>query len=415
MAAEAVAALAFPEEKKKYIIHVLDPILEKMIKELLKQEPKDVTSWMFDHLTMNHHVVDRTRRATLLAKNAELKKALQELNVNLSDMKASSSSSKQNQSKAPQKPDSDDDSDEDDEDDEMEMPPPPPPKHLSKARASVSAEAFGRFNVQNTEWTPAKIPKTDEQMRRIQRILMKSFMFSPLEPKDMETVILAMKERVFPPGSRIITEGEEGDFLCIIEEGSAVCKKNIDGVEKVVKQCKTGDVFGELALLYNAKRAATVESVDRCLAWELDRETFNRIVKDAASKKTALYEEFLKNVRVLSNLDPSDIQKIADVVKERTYTMGEQVITQGDVGDEFFILLEGAMEAHRRNEKGISSKVYTYQIGDYFGEIALMEDQPRAASIIATSIKAKALSLDRKTFKSVLGPLQELLKSKKYT
>merc|ERR1719188_1707792 len=95
----------------------------------------------------------------------------------------------------------------------------------------------------------------------------------------MDVVLMAMAEKNFPSGSRIITEGDDGNHLYVIEDGSPVCKKMIDGENKVVKKCKPGDVFGELALLYNNPRAATVEAVDKCLCWQLDRETFNYIVK----------------------------------------------------------------------------------------------------------------------------------------
>eukprot|EP00435_Cladocopium_sp_Y103_P055495 s1018_g18.t1 len=109
---------------------------------------------------------------------------------------------------------------------------------------------------------PDEPPPPPEQAERLRRILSRSFMFSSLAKTDFDTVLLAMKE----------------DFLCLIEEGNPECKKLIDGEEKVVKKCVPGDIFGELALLYNAKRAASVYATDTCVAWQLDRETFNHIV-----------------------------------------------------------------------------------------------------------------------------------------
>lgn len=58
-----------------------------------------------------------------------------------------------------------------------------------------------------------------------------------------------------------------------------MCIKQGDEEEKMLKVCEVGDVFGELALLYNVPRAASVEAKTDCTLLRLDRETFNHIVK----------------------------------------------------------------------------------------------------------------------------------------
>lgn len=70
-----------------------------------------------------------------------------------------------------------------------------------------------------------------------------------------------------------------------------------------------------MALLYNAPRAATITSLTDCVLISLDRATFNHIVKDAAMKKRERYEEFLKNVKILSGMDSYERSKLADAVK----------------------------------------------------------------------------------------------------
>jgi len=185
------------------------------------------------------------------------------------------------------------------------------------------------------------------------------------------------------------------------------CTKVIGGEKQSLKQYKAGDVFGELALLYNAPRAATIQAETESLLWVLDRQTFNHIVKDASQKKREKYENFLSTVPILQNMDHYERSKLADAIKEKKFAAGSQVIKQGEQGDSFYILVDG--DAYVTLNASGDEVVMKYQPGDYFGELALLKDEPRAANVFAKS-DCKCISLDRKSFKRLLGPLNKILK-----
>jgi len=302
--------------------------------------------------------------------------------------------------------DKDEEEEEDDDDDCDELPDDfkKPAGQMSGARASVSAEAYGSWN-QKKAFTPPEFPKTDEQKARLKAVLSKTFLFSSLDEKDMVSVIMAMVEKVVEPKVRLINQGDDGDFLFVIEEGQLDCYvKQKDGDEKLVKTCEAGDAFGELALLYNCSRAASVESKSKSVLWQLDRETFNHIVKDAASKKREKYEAFLSKVPLLGSMDAYERSQVADGLQREVYDAGKQICVEDDPGDKFFILEEGEAFAEKKNV----GKVMEYQAGDYFGELALLRNQPRAATVIAKTA-VTVLALPRSSFKRLLGSLDDIL------
>ena len=182
------------------------------------------------------------------------------------------------------------DSDSDDgADDGPDEPPPPPPQR--KQRQSVSAEAYGAFN-ERKAYVPKVIAKDEAQTARLQEVLQACWMFKHHTPENMKIILDAMQEKQVEAGTRLIQEGDEGEVMWVIEDGELDCIKVIQGQEKVVKTCKRGDVFGELALLYNCKRAASVVASRACILWELDRETFKAICYEAAQKAPPEYEGF---------------------------------------------------------------------------------------------------------------------------
>jgi cAMP-dependent protein kinase regulator len=280
-------------------------------------------------------------------------------------------------------------------------------------RSGVSAEVYGVFH-KKENFVAKVVSKTQEQIQRIKTSVIHSFLFGNLDPKDLEVVINAMEEKVFEKGENIITQGEKGDCLYFVEEGKLYCYKKIASEQspKLVKEYGPGDAFGELALLYNAPRAATITAEsDKVITWVLDRETFNHIVKEAAQKKREKYENFLKKVEILSSIEPYELMQISDALKTATFKKGDYIIKEGEMGDVFYILEEGTCEATKTLEPGKPDTIIKeYSVGDYFGERALIKGEPRAANIIASSETVKVISLDRISFKRLLGPIEDILK-----
>jgi len=285
-------------------------------------------------------------------------------------------------------------------------------RHMrSKQRTSVSAEAYGDWN-QITAFSPVVIPKSEEQKKKLREVLQQCILFETLDHDSLDIIVDAMAERSLDAGERIISEGEAGDVMFVIEQGSFDCLKQLDGHEEVVKHCSAGDYFGELALLYNSPRAASVVARETSLIWELDRETFNHVVRDASIAKREKFESFLSQVPIMEALGPYERAQLADALKIQLVTAGTTVLHQGEEGKLFYIVEDGQLVAMKSEGGGPEQEVLNYFRGSYFGELALLgSDDARAATVVAQT-DAKLLWIDRTMFERLLGPLKDVMKQK---
>jgi len=152
-----------------------------------------------------------------------------------------------------------DDSSEDDEDDYADYVEPAPKKPMAK-RYSIAAPKV----TVKTSWAPPVFEKTPEQAKFLTSILSGIFFIKALTRKEIAILVAAMKEIAYSDGDDLIKQGAEGDMFYIVESGS--CNVSVEGVGKVnTIPCPSKEdpsverrYVGELALLYDAPRNATV-------------------------------------------------------------------------------------------------------------------------------------------------------------
>lgn len=298
--------------------------------------------------------------------------------------------------------DEDDSDDEDDEDDDgiMELPTNVPVNNAPRARrCSVSAESV----VSQKKFIPTVIEKSEEQMKHINDIIKDNILFAHLDDEQMKIVMDAIAPGNAAPGESIITQGDlEAENFYILDQGC--CEIFKDG--KLVQTVTEAMSFGELALMYNAPRAATVTAKSPSKLWLLDRTTFKSILMDTTIKKRKLHTDFLLNVPILASLTDNERSTVADALKKEKYLDGEVIIKEGDPGDCFHIVEEGNCVCLKAASG--DKPVMEISAGSYFGEIAILMDKPRQATVIAVGA-VSTLTLERNTFKRVMGPLEEIL------
>uniref|UniRef100_A0A3B4CJ45 cAMP-dependent protein kinase type II-alpha regulatory subunit n=1 Tax=Pygocentrus nattereri TaxID=42514 RepID=A0A3B4CJ45_PYGNA len=258
-------------------------------------------------------------------------------------------------------------------------------------------------------------PKTDEQRCRLQEACKDILLFKALDQEQFSQVLDAMFEVIVQPQEHVINQGDDGDNFYVIERGVYDIVVQKDGVGCCVGQYDNKGSFGELALMYNTPRAATIIAKQEGALWGLDRATFRRLIVKNNAKKRRMYESFIESVPLLKSLELSERMKIVDVLGVKTFQDGERIIMQGDQADCFYVVESGEvkimMKSKTKADRQDNAEVEITRCtrGQYFGELALVTNKPRAASAYAIG-DVKCLVIDVQAFERLLGPCKEIMK-----
>ncbi|KAF0299746.1 cGMP-dependent protein kinase, isozyme 2 forms cD5/T2 [Amphibalanus amphitrite] len=168
-----------------------------------------------------------------------------------------------------------------------------------------------------------------------------------------------------------------------------------------------GKVFGELAILYNCQRTATIKAATDCKLFAIERQCFQTIMMRTGLQKQAEYTAFLKSFQ---NLPEETVIKLADVLEETYYSQGDYIIRQGARGDTFYIISRGRVNVTMRSPDSMEEKlIRTLGKGDFFGEKALQGEDIRTANIVADDPDGVAcLVIDHDTFDQLISRLEEV-------
>ncbi|KAF5894760.1 COP9 signalosome complex subunit 1 [Clarias magur] len=273
-----------------------------------------------------------------------------------------------------------------------------------RRRGAISAEVYTEEDA--ASYVRKVIPKDYKTMAALAKAIEKNVLFSHLDDNERSDIFDAMFPVNYIAGETVIQQGDEGDNFYVIDQGEMDVYVNNTWVTSIGE----GGSFGELALIYGTPRAATVRAKTNVKLWGIDRDSYRRILMGSTLRKRKMYEEFLSKVSILESLDKWERLTVADALETVQFEDGQKIVVQGQPGDEFFIILEGsAAVLQRRSENEEFVEVGRLGSSDYFGEIALLMNRPRAATVVARS-PLKCVKLDRPRFERVLGPCSDILK-----
>lgn len=229
------------------------------------------------------------------------------------------------------------------------------------------------------------------------------FLFHILQEKRLQHFIDCMYQQQIKEGEILIKEGETGSHLYISNKGKF--EVSIQG--NFLDTFSDVRVFGELAILYSAKRHATITCLENCSVWTLDCPVFKKLVIKTAIEEQEEMVSFLQNVPKLNTASKEHLYQVTNLLKTEFFPTSKQIVKQGEVGDKFYIIRAGSVTVIRND-----SKVAQLGRGHVFGEIALLKDDFRRATVIADAPGAECLTLTRKEFIDHFGEVDEFVNLK---
>uniref|UniRef100_A0A3Q1AKE2 cAMP-dependent protein kinase type I-alpha regulatory subunit n=1 Tax=Amphiprion ocellaris TaxID=80972 RepID=A0A3Q1AKE2_AMPOC len=286
--------------------------------------------------------------------------------------------------------------------DEEVSPPMNPVVKGRRRRGAFSAEVYTEEDA--ASYVRKVIPKDYKTMAALAKAIEKNVLFSHLDDNERSDIFDAMFPVTYIAGETVILQGDEGDNFYVIDQGEMDVYVNNEWVTSIGE----GGSFGELALIYGTPRAATVRAKTNVKLWGIDRDSYRRILMTFFQRCLSA-ENFLV-FSCSESLDKWERLTVADALEPVQFEDGQKIVVQGEPGDEFFIILEGsAAVLQRRSENEEFVEVGRLGPSDYFGEIALLMNRPRAATVVARG-PLKCVKLDRPRFERVLGPCSDILK-----
>ncbi|NWR37992.1 KGP2 kinase, partial [Tachuris rubrigastra] len=251
----------------------------------------------------------------------------------------------------------------------------------------------------------AMVRKDSSEKKLITDALNRNQFLKRLEPHQTRDMVECMYERTFQQGSYIIRQGEPGNHIFVLKEGTLeVFQQN-----KLLSSIPVWTAFGELAILYNCTRTASVKAITNVKTWALDREVFQNIMRVTAQTRQEQYRNFLRSVSLLKNLPEDKLTKIMDCLEVEYYDKGDYVIREGEEGNTFFIIAKGKVIVTQSTaDHSQPQLIKNLHKGDYFGEKALISDDVRSANVIADEYNVECLVIDRETFNQTVGTYEEL-------
>ncbi|MCJ7658905.1 MAG: cyclic nucleotide-binding domain-containing protein, partial [Anaerolineales bacterium] len=232
-------------------------------------------------------------------------------------------------------------------------------------------------------------------------------LFVTCSDDELDVVADALQTEHFARGEVILRQGDPGDKFYIVENGKAtVWQTGTDGIERKVEEKGAGQYFGEVALVSQSPRNASVRAETPLTLHSLGQADFDRLVRQYVElahnlDRDVKHSWLLRGMPIFDELDGIELDLVAKQLQLETYKDGQVLFREGDLGDRFYIVESGQLVV-TRSVNGKTIELSRRGPGDYVGEIALLQNRPRTATITCATA-CTLLSLEAEYFHELVA------------
>jgi serine/threonine protein kinase/CRP-like cAMP-binding protein len=183
---------------------------------------------------------------------------------------------------------------------------------------------------------------------------------------------------------------------------SGCCSIMVNG--EVVGDLSEASSFGDIALMYNSPRTATITATTHCTLWSLDRVFFRQAMVTSSSNQIVQLSQFLSKIKLFESLGVQSLSQLARSLTKQSYEDGTYIIRQGEIGEEFFVIFKGRVKVTSTGDDGEEKFLIGLSEGNVFGERAIIKKEPRAANVVAVG-PVECYYLDSANFQLMLGQI----------
>ena len=264
-------------------------------------------------------------------------------------------------------------------------------------RELASTYIFG-----GTSWAVALAQAPSLRRDRLAQTLKHTILFNRLAERDLDALVARFQPESYQAGQILIRQGDEGDRFFVVQTGAVeVMADAPDGSRRALAYLHNGDYFGEIALLSNVPRTATVIAVTDVAVYTLDRDDFQAVSSSLGNLAENLVDTImdirrLRSVPVFAARTEGELFVLLTKLQLEAWEPGQTIFRQGTPGDKFYIIRSGEVIIEALDGQATPREIASLRAGEYFGEIALCSDVPRTATARAkTHTELWALTKDK--------------------
>lgn len=245
-------------------------------------------------------------------------------------------------------------------------------------------------------------------------------LFSDLPKRAFIELLVRMRMHDLRRGETVIQEGDDGDSFYVVASGLlSVTRRGSQGQDVRLAQLGEGAFFGEMALLQDGVRTATVRVAEDAQVFEVSRELLEELVAQYPTVATAVKNFYRQRLLatamathpLFGELPREERRELMGQFKSRSFAPGESILQQGKKGNGLYLLLHGRVKVSREKEDGQPVHLAHLGSGDVFGEMSLLTGEPTNATVTAVD-DAFVLRLSKKRFDELMaesGPVSEMI------